>query len=560
MGENVAVSGARGESFADVARRVGTINGVVVDAEDTDAEVLTKLSDAAGVNADTLAARDEAVEAASDATNVGYLSMRRLAGPKLRLDTEGAYFINSSIGTDGVTITAPGTTLLGRTDYIPVGPDGVAFNHRYYPGNNPGIFWYDEDFLFIENNKRGFTATTVNASAVVNVTAIAAPSGAANGTLNVGNPIAGAGIPADSYIEVVPAGGPGSLGNYTISQNATASAAGVAMTAAGVLRGVLNAPPAGAAYARSNMDFAEGYPAGVVTWFDDHIAVDVAFDDDLTAAFSGALAINENASDFPFMGQGLAILGHSIPEVRKKFSVNAFEYGDNDAHTAEMGTYAHLLEKLTRTHGVIFGAVGGRQFHEILEARAVPVTGTSPDTTLWRGPTVAYVEADFADVGVCVVDAIHNSLGFWQGTDAAFGQSPWLAAPRALGTINDTVEGTFYGDMYEKLMWLRDANPAMRVVVVGAIPDFQRTIDLDGDPINTNGVRLSGFNDAARAFCKRYGFPFIDPWGAGIFTRQNSYGGWVASTERLMFDNLHSNIFGTRKLIRFIAKQINELE
>ncbi len=63
----IKVSGARGESFADVARRVGAIGAVAVPSSASDSQVLVAMTDAVGANADTLAARDSAQAASLEA-------------------------------------------------------------------------------------------------------------------------------------------------------------------------------------------------------------------------------------------------------------------------------------------------------------------------------------------------------------------------------------------------------------------------------------------------------------------------------------------------------------
>jgi hypothetical protein len=63
----INVSGARGESFADVARRVGSIGGTPVAEGSTDAQVLTALANSAGVNS-AITAAVAAAEAAGGPT------------------------------------------------------------------------------------------------------------------------------------------------------------------------------------------------------------------------------------------------------------------------------------------------------------------------------------------------------------------------------------------------------------------------------------------------------------------------------------------------------------
>lgn len=67
MAQRINVSGARGESFADVARRVGDIAGIPVPPETTDSEALELLADAAGVNSDVTDAVAEAENARDEA-------------------------------------------------------------------------------------------------------------------------------------------------------------------------------------------------------------------------------------------------------------------------------------------------------------------------------------------------------------------------------------------------------------------------------------------------------------------------------------------------------------
>lgn len=67
------------------------------------------------------------------------------------------------------------------------------------------------------------TANTTNGSNVIAVTALAGGN-----VLALGQPVAGAGIPAGAFITAIPAGG--GIGNVTLSAAATATATGVAVT------------------------------------------------------------------------------------------------------------------------------------------------------------------------------------------------------------------------------------------------------------------------------------------------------------------------------------------
>lgn len=396
------------------------------------------------------------------------------------------------------------------TDYLPVRQGvGIALSVDFVPGNSSyGWQWYDRDLNRIGSSCASVTANTTSGSPSLDVTAFS------YGPLTVGTPISGTGIPAGAYITAVPAAGPGAIGTYTMSANATASGTGITVSGGGALATVAVMPPEGAHFARISVATV-------------HINRLVVADGAITSpgvsapgAYSapGFVGVQDQMVNLPWARKNIALLGDSI--MQDATGNNAMQDG---------------IERITRAIGVIFGGISGRKVREILGG----ATGTYA-----RGPTGTYVSGDFASIDLVLSNAATNDFGIYAA-------GVW-GTPRALGALGDTgASSTFYGDLYDIFIAkLQTYNPAMRIALMTPLPRFDN--GATGNPTNTNGVTLSQYADAITAFGARYAIPVLDLFKLCGFNTANS--------STFYTDGLHPNLIGQEtRLAPLIGKWLNTL-
>jgi hypothetical protein len=200
---------------------------------------------------------------------------------------------------------------------------------------------------------------------------------------------------------------------------------------------------------------------------------------------------------------------------------------------------------------VVLGELGDQwvptQFNATLTAGSTDITVTS--TTLGdlvHGLPILHAGGNLA-VGTTLVDT-NGSLS--------------LSAPALTSGTVTIIGGTFYGDLYDVyIRKLLTWNPKLHCIVFGILRRFDSTAAAsnksnasyrEGDPINNQGVRLSLFNEAKRAFCVHWGLTFFDTFNECSI---NSI-----TQVHCLVDKLHPSTLGAVELyVPYLARCINSV-
>lgn len=388
------------------------------------------------------------------------------------------------------------TTFAGyfTTDHVPVRVGFPIYFNRSGLLGNEGFapVWYDEDKIPISHSGCVVSADITDGSPIINVLTV--PQGSPiRGMSLLGSGGAAAAFPAGTYVIDAPTnGGPGT---YTLSNPAVGTFAAASMSTRGVPQGAPLYPIRGAASVR--MMFLNAYLR------------DLRITDAPPGAggldVRGAWGDYDRKLLYPLRGAVGGIVGDSIIYTQATAGNHAFSYG---------------IERRTDSYLAQISPVPGRscrQFFDATAATAQPAV---------RGTTAAIDSTPIAALNFLFAGTFTNDFGL----------------NRPLGALGDTAaSGTFHGDLYD--MWIAKAqtwNPRLRLFLMTPLPRFDMTTginagdaeSLNGNPLNTLGLRLSAYADAVKAFCQRYKLTCIDMFYGG--TGLN-----IITKVELMSDNLH---------------------
>ena len=514
-------------------------------------------------------------------------NMTKLRNLFTRRDATLGFYLNPTTGQPSAVAS------FLYTDYMAVRPgDSLVCNLDQQPGSAATAWiFYDRDKNILNYAlATGATASTSNASNIVNVTALGLYF-----YMPVGTPVSGTGIPVNAYITATPAGGPGVIGNYTISTNATATGSISNFAGGGVLGGVPITVPPNSAFARVS-HFADKAWALEIT-------------DATRAAGDVAVGWDDVSQTKPWSGQPLCLLGDS--------QMAGITDGGAQGFTA--GYMMTPLQHFLQANLLYPAGTSGRKLREVLDSGSTyyspALVSTSFDassafangglvlclagtndfgvsdggTSYIGGRPLGALGDTYVPSDVTITLTSGNAIATVTATSrgALAAGMPIAAAPGTTGIPNGTtilslgtyagstgtvtlstnasasntiaaIGGTFHGDLYD--IFVRKLMTWQPYLSIGLLTPFPRfddgvtTGNFAGNPQNPiTSNRLSDYADAIKSFSDRWGFACLDVFRTSGLNA-------VSLGTVMLADKLHPKyLYYQRKFVGRVAKFANSL-